>query len=96
MAGGAAQIMESERQSKPWSGHGIPVNQATWNQATVEGSLKIGLRRLIERHGGYLTITSALYKGTKICLDFPVPTPTGRREILAKDVFLTDAGVAPA
>ena len=88
--------MESKGQSKPWSGHGIPVNQATWNQATVEGSLKIGLRRLIERHGGCLTITSALYKGTKISLDFPLPTLTGRSEILAKDVFLTDAGVAPA
>ena len=88
--------MESKGQSKPWSGHGIPVNHATWNQATVEGSLKIGLRRLIERHGGCLTITSALYKGTKIFVDFPVPTPTGRSEILAKDVFLTDAGVAPA
>jgi hypothetical protein len=34
--------MEGKRQSKPWSGHGIPVYQATWNQATVAGSLKIG------------------------------------------------------
>jgi hypothetical protein len=35
-------------------------------------------------------------KGTKISLDFPVATPRGQSEILAKDVFLTDLGVAPA
>ena len=35
-----------------------------------------------------------LHNGTKISLDFPVPTPNARSEILAKDVFLTDLGVA--
>jgi hypothetical protein len=54
------------------------------------------VRKLIGRHGRRLTIAIALHKGTKISLDFPVPTPSGRSEILAKDVFLTDLGVAPA
>jgi hypothetical protein len=39
-------------------------------------------------------IASALHKGTKTSLDFPVPAPRGRSEILAKDAFLTDLGVA--
>jgi signal transduction histidine kinase len=52
--------------------------------------------RLIVRHSGHLTTASELHKGTKISLDFPVPTPRGQSEILAKDVFLTDHGVAPA
>jgi hypothetical protein len=47
------------------------------------------------RHGGRLTIASVLNKGTKVSLDFPVPTPNGRTEILEKDVFLTELGVAP-
>jgi hypothetical protein len=50
----------------------------------------------IGRRGGRLTIASTPDKGTKISLDFPVPTPNGRSEILAKDVFLTDLGVARA
>ena len=52
--------------------------------------------KLSERRGGRLTIANALHKVTKISLDFPVLTARGRSEILAKDVFLTDAGVAPA
>ena len=52
--------------------------------------------KLSERRGGRLTIAGALHKVGKISLDFPVMTARGRSGILAKDVFLTDAGVAPA
>ena len=52
--------------------------------------------KLSERRGGRLTIAGALHKVGKISLDFPVLTARGRSGILAKDVFLTDAGVAPA
>ncbi len=52
--------------------------------------------KLIGRHGGRPTIASALQKETKVSLDFPVPARRGWSEILGKDVFLTDLGVAPA
>ena len=67
--------------------------------ADLTRGLGLGLTivtNLSERHGRRPTNARALHKRTKISLDFPVQTPRGRSEILAKDVFLTDAGVAPA
>jgi hypothetical protein len=52
--------------------------------------------KLSARRGVRLTIASVLHKVTKISFHFPVLTARGRSEILVKDVFLTDAGVAPA
>jgi Amt family ammonium transporter len=76
-----------------------PFGQIAGGLARSYEGLGLGLTivsKLIGRHDGRLTIASTLHKGTKISLDFPVPTPNARSEILAKDVFLTDLGVAPA
>jgi hypothetical protein len=67
--------------------------------ADLTRGLGLGLTtvtNLSERHGGHSTNARALHIRTKISLDFPIQTPRGRSEILAKDVFLTDASVAPA
>ena len=63
--------------------------------------------KLVERHGGRLTIASAPHIGTRVSLDFPGPLPRGQSRITANhkwaqepagcggpDAFLTDLGVA--
>jgi signal transduction histidine kinase len=79
--GGSAIRPDRRRAARPYEGPGLGLTIVS---------------RLISRHGRRLTIASAPHKGTKVSLDFPVPAPRGRSEILAKDVFLTDLGVAPA
>jgi len=79
--GGSAILPDRRRAARPYEGLGLGLIIAS---------------RLISGHGGRLTIASAPHKGTKVSLDFPVPAPRGPTEILAKDVFLTDLGVAPA
>jgi signal transduction histidine kinase len=77
----------------------LPFGQVAGGLARPYEGRDLGLTivsELIGRQGGRLTIPSTLHKGTKISLDFPVSTPNARSEILAKDVFLTDLGVAPA
>jgi signal transduction histidine kinase len=79
--GGSAIRPDRSRAARPYKGLGLGLTIVS---------------RLIGRHGGRLTIVSTPHKVTKVSLDFPVPAPRGRSEILAKDAFLTDLGVAPA
>ena len=75
MAGGDAQIMEGERQLKPWSG--------AWHPGKSSDLEPRDCRRQSENRGcdgrsSVMAGACALHKGTQVSLDFPVPTPTGR------------------
>jgi signal transduction histidine kinase len=67
-----------------------PFGQTASGAARPYEGLGLGLTivsKLIGRHGRRLAIASALQKGTKISLDFAVPTPRGRSEIPQRTLF---------
>jgi signal transduction histidine kinase len=88
-----------------------PFGQVADGLARPYEGLGLGLTivsRLIALHRGCLTIASAPQDGTKISLDFPVPSPRGlsktpadcktvgkRAGCSGPDAFLTELGVAP-